>query len=193
MNDKNTQQAVEEIWEMFRATDKRLDLRFKEIAERSKETDKQIKELSKQISELGNKFGGFTDGMALPSMRRVLMEQFQIDAVCPRVICRRNGEIMELDVLAYGYRQVNAAYIVEVKNRLRMEDLNDILEHLSRFPKFFPEHKNKSLYGIVAAVDVSKQMKKKVLDAGLYLALIRDDTFQLDVPEGFQPKKFNQI
>ena len=43
----------------------------------------------------------------------------------------------------------------------------------------------------VVPVPVPEQMKKKVLNAGLYLAMIRDDTFTLDVPEGFQPKKFN--
>jgi hypothetical protein len=191
MNDKNTQQAVEEIWEMFRATDKRLDLRFKEIAERSKETDKQIKELGKQIGGLGNKFGGFTEGMAFPSMQRILMEKFKMEYISPRVTMRKNGDTLELDVLAYSDGEINAVYVVEVKSRLRTEELNEILENLKRFPKFFPEHKNKALYGIVAAVDVPEQMKKKVLDAGLYLALIRDDTFQLDVPEGFQPKKFN--
>ena len=178
MNDND--KAIAEIWAMFRETDKRF-----------KETDKQIKELSKQIGGLGNKFGGFTEGMAFPSMRRILMEKFNMDVVSPRVISRRNGEMMELDVLAYADGQINTVYVVEVKSRLRMEDLTDILEHLNRFPEFFPEHKNKSLYGIVAAVDVPEQGKKKVLDAGLYLALIRDDTFQLDVPDNFQPKRFN--
>lgn len=191
MNDKDTKKAIEQIWEMFRETDRRLDLRFKAIAERSKETDKQLKELSKQIGGLGNKFGGFTEGMAFPSMQRVLMEKFKMEFVSPRVTMRKNGETLELDVLAYSDGEINAVYIVEVKSRLRTEELNEILENLKRFPQFFPEHQNKALYGIVAAVDVPEQMKKKVLKEGLYLALIRDDTFQLDVPEGFQPKRFN--
>jgi hypothetical protein len=201
MSKNENEKSIAEIWAMFRETDKRFketdekfketDEKFKETGEKFKETDKQIKELSKQIGGLGNKFGGFTEGMAFPSMRRILMEKFNMNVVSPRVISRRNGEMMELDVLAYADGQVNAVYVVEVKSRLRIEDLSDILEHLNRFTEFFPEHRNKSLYGIVAAVDVTEQVKKKVLDAGLYLALIRDDTFQLDVPENFQPKRFN--
>lgn len=187
MSTNDNDKAIAEIWAMFRETAER----FKETDKKFKETDKQLKEVSKQIGGLGNKFGGFTEGMAFPSMRRILMEKFQMDTVSPRVISRRNGEMMELDVLAYADRQINAVYVVEVKSRLRMEDLTDILEHLNRFPEFFPEHNNKVLYGIVAAVDVPEQMKKKVLNAGLYLAMIRDDTFELDVPEGFQPKRFN--
>ena len=201
MSKNENEKSIAEIWAMFRETDKRFketdekfketDEKFKETGEKFKETDKQIKELGKQIGGLGNKFGGFTEGMAFPSMRRILMEKFNMNVVSPRVISRRNGEMMELDVLAYADGQVNAVYVVEVKSRLRIEDLSDILEHLNRFTEFFPEHRNKSLYGIVAAVDVTEQVKKKVLDAGLYLALIRDDTFQLDVPENFQPKRFN--
>jgi len=201
MSKNENEKSIAEIWAMFRETDKRFketdekfketDEKFKETGEKFKETDKQIKELGKQIGGLGKKFGGFTEGMAFPSMRRILMEKFNMNVVSPRVISRRNGEMMELDVLAYADGQVNAVYVVEVKSRLRIEDLSDILEHLNRFTEFFPEHRNKSLYGIVAAVDVTEQVKKKVLDAGLYLALIRDDTFQLDVPENFQPKRFN--
>jgi hypothetical protein len=80
---------------------------------------------------------------------------------------------------------------VEVKSRLKEEHLKEILRDLERFPRFFPEHKDKALYGIIAAVDVSEQMKKKVLRSGLYLAIIRDDMFQLDVPADFKPKRFN--
>ena len=107
MNDND--KAIAEIWAMFRETDKRF-----------KETDKQIKELSKQIGGLGNKFGGFTEGMYFPSMRHILTEKFQMDTVSPRVISRRNGEMMEFDVLAYADGQINAVHVVVVKSRLRM-------------------------------------------------------------------------
>ena len=36
------------------------------------ETDRQIRELGKQIGGLGNKFGSFTEGLALPSMQKIL-------------------------------------------------------------------------------------------------------------------------
>ncbi|NTV95645.1 MAG: DUF3782 domain-containing protein, partial [Thiobacillus sp.] len=35
-----------------------------------KETDRQLKELGKQIGGLGNKFGSFTEGLALPSLAK---------------------------------------------------------------------------------------------------------------------------
>ena len=52
-------------------------------------------------------------------------------------------------------------------------------------------HRGKDLYGVVAAVDVSDEaLARKVLKNGIYLALIRDDVFSLNVPENFQPKSF---
>ena len=97
-----------------------------------------------------------------------------MEFVSPRVEVRKNGESFELDVLAYSDGEVNEVYVVEVKSHLREDHLQEMLLDLKKFPLFFPEHKDKALYGIIAAVDVSYQMKQKVLDAGLYLALIRN-------------------
>lgn len=202
MTSEELEKSIKDIWDLFRETDRRLDQRFKETDQRldqrfqetyqrSKETDKQLKELSKQIGGLGNKFGGFTEGMAYPSMKRILQERFKMEYVSPRVEVRKNGESIELDVLAYSNEETKEVYIVEVKSRLREEHLKEIFRDLERFPHFFPEHKDKALYGVIAAVDVSEQMKRKVLKSGLYLAVIRDDTFHLDVPADFKPKRFN--
>jgi len=191
MTQKQLEQSITEIWALFRETDRRLDQRFKETDERFKETDKQLKELGKQIGGLGNKFGGFTEGMAFPSMQKILTEKFKMEFVGPRIRVRKNGETIELDVLAYANSGIDEVYVVEVKSHLREEHLQELLKILERFPRFFPEHKDKALYGIIAAVDVPDEVKKRVLDAGLYLALIRDDTFAMDVPKGFKAKRFN--
>jgi len=189
--DQRIKQTDQRLDQRIKETDQRLDQRFKETDQQFKEAAQQIKELGKQIGGLGNKFGGFTEGMAFPSMQKILTEKFKMRYIAPRFIAHHNGEMLELDVLAYSDGQVNEVYVVEVKSRLREMELEEVLSNLERFPRFFPEHKDKALYGIVAAVDINEPMKKKVLKAGLYLALIRDDTFCLEVPEGFKPKRFN--
>jgi hypothetical protein len=212
MTQQQLEQSIAEIWAMFRETDRRfketeerfkeIEERFKETAEqfketdkridkRTKETDKQLKELGKQIGGLGNKIGSFTEGMAFPSMQRILTEQFKMEFVGPRIRVRKNGETIELDVLAYANSGIDEVFVVEVKSHLREDHLQEMLKNLERFPRFFPEHKDKALYGIIAVVDVPDEVKQRVLDAGLYLALIKDDTFCLDIPEGFKAKRFN--
>ncbi len=109
----------------------------------------------------------------------------------PHIDVWKNVESCEVDELAYTNGEVNEVYLVEVQSRLRDDHLQEMLQDLEKFPRFFPEHKDKALYGIIAAVDVSDQMWQKVFDAGLYLALIRNDVFSLDVPDNFKPKRFN--
>jgi hypothetical protein len=174
-------------------TDRRMketDRRQKETDRQLKETDRHLKELGRQIGGLGNKLGSFTEGLALPSMEKILRERFGMEVVSPSVRVSKCGEHLELDVLAYANGDINAAYVVEVKSHLREESIDQLLDILRRFGRFFPEHKDKKLYGILAAVDIPKDLKAKVMRQGLYLARIHDDVFELETPEGFQGKSF---
>lgn len=159
----------------------------KEVAE----TTRAVRQLSKQMGELGNKFGSFAEGMALPSMQKLLYEQFEMNVVLPRAQARRNGQTLEIDVLAYDNGERNEAYIVEVKSHLKEEGIQQILKTIADFPKFFPTLAGRTVYGIVAAVDIPENMKNAVLKQGLYLARISGETFKLQVPRNFQPKAFH--
>lgn len=205
----NSNITLEDIWALFRETDRKMqetDHRLKEkldrLAEetrerqreaeqRQRETDRQIRELGKQIGGLGNKFGSFTEGLALPSMEKILRRRFGVDTIAPSVRVSRGGQHLELDVLAYANGEVNAAYVVEVKSHLREEHIQQLLEILEQFADWFPEHRGKQLYGILAAVHIPAALRPRVLDQGLYLAHIHDDLFELEVPDDFQPRRFD--
>lgn len=148
-----------------------------------------LREVGRQIGALGEKFGSFTEGLALPSMQKLLFERFHMTAVAPSLRIRKNGRSMELDVLAYSH-EIDEVYVVEVKSHLREDGLQQMLRILRDFRDFFPEHRDKKVFGILAAVDVSDEMAGRVLSAGLYLARIHDEEFQLQVPSDFQPRVF---
>lgn len=191
---------AEEVWKILREvaqsqkeTDrqfKETDVKFKETDREIKETHKQLKELGKQIGGLGKKFGSFTEGLALPSMTKILREQFHMEVISPSVRVSKSGLDAEIDVLAYANSNINEAYVVEVKSPLREEGINQLKEIMNNFRLFFPEHKDKKIYGIIASVDISEALKKRVLDAGFYVARIQDETFSLDTPKGFKAKAF---
>lgn len=163
--------------------------RYLEAEQRQQENDRQLKELGKQIGGLGEKLGGYTEGMAYPSMRKLLAERFGMKFIAPRVLARRNGRSLELDVLAYGDdEQDGDAYLVEVKSRLRREDLVRTREKMRQAVDFIPNLRGKRLYGILAAVDIPQDLAAQVLAKGLYLARIRDDVFELQEPAGFTPR-----
>jgi len=165
----------------------------KETDKQLKETSKQLKELGKQIGGLGNKFGSFTEGMAFPSMKKILREHFGMSAIVTNLWSKHNGRSLELDVLAYSNGSHKIAYIVEVKSHLKEEGLQQMLDILRDFPEFFTDHADKQLYGILAAVNVPDNLRIKVLKSGIYLANIRDEHFELQVPEDFQARNFQAI
>jgi hypothetical protein len=63
----------------------------------------------KQIGGLGAKFGSFTEGLALPSMETILQQRFGMTVVMPRVRAKRNGEHLEIDVLAYANGDITSS------------------------------------------------------------------------------------
>jgi hypothetical protein len=198
------QPTYEDILRLFQETDRQLketDRQLKETAfllrEKSletdrkfQETDRQLKELDKQIGGLGSKFGSFTEGLALPSMEAILQQRFGMTVVLPRARARQNGAHLEIDVLAYANGDINRAFLVEVKSHPREEAITQLKTTLSRFRDFFPEHRDKQLYGILAAVDWSEAVKAQAISEGLYVARIHDDVFDLEVAPDFQPRFF---
>ncbi len=167
-----------------------LTVRQAETDRQLKETGRYIKEIGKQIGGLGDKFGGFTEGMAFPSMTKILQQRFGMDVIATRVISRKNGRSMEIDVLAYSNSKVNEVYAVEVKSHLREDGVEQMLRILREFHDFFAGHEGKKVYGILAAVDIPDDIRERVLREGIYLACIHDDNFELQIPEGFHPRAF---
>ena len=196
MTDEELKELVASLAVAQRETDRQLketDRQLKETDRQLKETDrhrlrKQLKELGKQIGGLGEKFGGFTEGMALPSMTKILTEDFGMEVVTPRVKVRKAGRSLELDVLAYANSECNAAYVVEIKSHLRPDGIEQLQNILEQFRTFFPEHADKALYGIMAVVDAPEDLRQEALSAGIFMAGINDEQFKLEVPKNFQPK-----
>jgi RecB family endonuclease NucS len=113
-----------------------------------------------------------------------------MEVVSPSVRVSKEGQHIEIDVLAYTNGNLNTAYIVEVKSHAREDSITQLKSILQRFRIFFPEHKDKQLYGILAAVDMSSDLRQKTLEAGFYVARIHDEVFELDTPENFQPQGY---
>ena len=190
----------EDVWRLLAeltASQKETDLLLKEVSQqqrenerRQQETDRQLKELGRQIGGLGAKFGSFTEGLALPSMETILRQRLGMEVISPSVRVSKDGKHLEIDVLAYTNGELNTAYIVEVKSHGREESITQLISILQRFRSFFPEHKDKKLYGILTAVDLSPELREKILQEGFYVARIHDQVFELDIPDNFQPQTY---
>jgi hypothetical protein len=190
---KETERRQQETDRQIKETDRQIketDRQIKETGQQLKETGKQIKELGKQIGGLGAKFGSFTEGLSLPSMETILRQRFGMEVISPSVRVSKEGQHLEIDVIAYANGNLNTAYIVEVKSHAREDSITQLKSILQRFRTFFPEHQDKQLYGILAAVDMSPELREKTLQEGFYVARIHDQVFELDIPENFQPQSY---
>jgi len=185
---KETDRKLKELAQQNAQQSQETDRKLKELAQ---QTRKDLKELAQQIGGLGNKFGSFTEGMAFPSMQKILTERFGVDAITTNYrIKHQNQVVLELDVFAHSNGVLNTAFIVEVKSHVREEHIGQLLNQLNLFRTYFPEHANKKLYGILAGVNIPEDVRQQVYREGLYLATISGEHFCLQNSENFQAKAF---
>lgn len=179
----------------FKRTNEVID-RTNEVVEQLgknvEKTDRQVARLGKQIGDIGNKFGRYTEGLFYPSLERILTKDFNLENIAYRYKARRNGDNMELDMLGISNGRENKVVVVEIKSQLRDADINDLVKTLKLFPKFFPEHKNKKLFGIIAAVGINDEQKRRAEKLGIYVVKISDEIFKLISKKDFKPKDFSE-
>nr|VFK47372.1 MAG: hypothetical protein BECKTC1821E_GA0114239_10836 [Candidatus Kentron sp. TC]VFK49955.1 MAG: hypothetical protein BECKTC1821D_GA0114238_10858 [Candidatus Kentron sp. TC] len=139
--------TYEQVLSLFEKYAEAAERRSRDFDRGFEETDRQLKELGRRIGGLGDKFDYFTEGLALPSMERILKEQFGMIAIAPRLYIRENGEEMEIDVLAWANDDINLAVPVEVKSRVKQESIEQLQKLVGHFREFFPEHRGKAAMG----------------------------------------------
>jgi hypothetical protein len=189
---KVTDQELKDLVASRTVSRAEVDKEMEDIRRSQRATDRQIKEQGKQIGGIHAKFGAFTEGIVLPSMPRILKKQFNLeeDTIDYNPERRKNGRSYELDALAFSNSSQNIAIIIEVKSVLNADEIERMRTKLADFRYFYPEHVNKTLYAVVAAVQIPKGLGEAVIREGWYLARISGKTFRIDVPKDFVPKTF---
>ncbi len=187
-----TDRRFQETDRRFQETDRLIrELREdnKETDRRFKETDRQLKRLGEQIGGIGDKFGYFAEGMALPSMEKILRRQFKVTSITPRVRVRKNGTEQEYDVIGWSNKEgEDVLVVVEVKSRVKAEAIGQLKGQIEGLFEYLPEHRGRKRVGILAGVDWDTGVQERAQAEGLYTAVIRDDVFKLTVPKGFRPR-----
>ncbi len=173
------EEAIAEIWQLFRETDARLDKRFVE-------TDKKIDKLA---GTFGQQWGKLIEALVRPDSIRLFQERsIQIEFVSPRVKRERGRDTMEIDLLLLNEAEL---VIIEVKSRLRVADVNDLLEDLADFKDFFPEYKEYHVYGGVAGLDIVGEADKFAYRKGLFvLAVTGQNLVEIRNDPKFKPRNF---
>ena len=197
MATQTTEQAVAEIWQLFKET----DARFKETAARFKETDAQLDQrfketdarLDQRIHQLeglfGNQWGRLVEALVEPGVLRLFQERgIAVHHLFRRALAQQNGNSMEIDLLLENRTQ---AVAVEVKSQFGVEDVNEFLNDLAEFRRFFPKYEGYSIYGAVAGLDIAQDVARYAYRRGLFvISVTGNQLVRILNDEKFRPHDF---
>lgn len=190
---RDIHRAIEGLLVSGRETDRRMaetDRRMAETDRQLEVTGRYLDQLGRKLEGIGDKFGYFTEGMAMPSMERILYGQFGMETVNPRCRIRRDGLEQEYDVLAWAEGEVNTIIVVEIKSRVRREAVGQTVRQVEALFEMAPIHIGKTRLGILAGVDWDPGVAEEACRAGLHTARIHDEIFVLTNREGFSPRRW---
>ena len=129
MTSEQMEKSFKEIWDLFKATDARLDKRFRETELSIKETDKIARETSESVRELNlsikqlerlftSEWGKLIESLAESGIVQVFQNRgIAITELGSRMKSQKNGRNMEVDFLLSNSREI---VVGEVKTTLKV-------------------------------------------------------------------------
>ena len=191
MAEQTWQEAVAEIWDLFKET----DAKFKETDAKFKDTDAKFKETGQKINQLSGLFtsqwGKLIEALVQPNALNLFRQRgIQVNHMFPRAKSQLNGRSMEVDLLLENSDEI---VVLEVKSTLRVSDVNDFLADMAEFLEFFPRYKTYRVYAGVAGLDIVEDADRYAYRQGLFvLKVVGDGIVQIQNDTNFQPKDFAQ-
>ena len=178
--------------------------REKERLEREKErqaeekahriaVERDFKKMRRELGDFGRRWGTFTEGLVIPSLKRILEKEFGISDTSEHPLRSIGNDHLEIDIFGSVNTDINNAVIVEIKSHLRDDGIEQLLTQLEKFPKFYPEHANKKLFGMIACVSAATNVRNILRNKGIYLVIMGQEVARLQRPENFVPTNFNQV
>ena len=184
------QASFDEIRQLFRDTDRKLDARIAEtdrrLAESRTELDRKITALGRQIGGLGNRLGEFVEGVVRPGLVRLFRERgIDVRETHRDLEAERNGKKAQVDLLVVDDAEV---VVVEVKSKLSQRDVEEQLERLALFKELFPRYADARVFGAVAAMVVPEHQAAYAERCGLFVIGQESDDAVLLNSKGFEPR-----
>ena len=163
----------------------------KTVAETSRkmaELNESAKRRDRKLGDLGNKFGSYTEELALPSIRQILNVNFKADFRTVTVKGQDNTEDLQLDAWGVARNGVKAVYLVEIKSKFEEKHFKQLRRQVARFRNLLPGYADYRVYQAVAAVKASETVRNMIFERGIYLIDISGGVFMLaNRPDGFEP------
>jgi hypothetical protein len=199
--------TIEDIYALFKASSEEFDRRLMESDRRAeeaklqsdrraeeakRENERSMAELKRSIAEttravnsLTTRWGRFVEELVEPAVLQLFQGQgIDVKEVYPRARVKRQGIAMEIDILAVDDTEL---VVVECKSRLSKDDVDELIEKLTRFKTAFPHYQNYHAYGAVAGIEINEGIDRYAYKKGLFVIKPSGDTVAIINDDNFQP------
>ena len=175
MTQQELERAIQEVWALFKETDKKIA-----------EVSKTAKLAFDSVTALTGKWGRFVEGLIAPGTISMFKERgIEVEKVYQRVKAHKDGKEIEIDILAINKEY---AVLIEAKSTLGIEDVNEHIERLKAFKKFFPEYSDRKVIGAVAGIVIEEGADRFSYRQGLFVIGQTGETVKILNDKTFKPK-----
>jgi len=185
--------SYETVWALLQEvaqSQKETDRLMKENAESQKQREREMKDYNKRFGEFTKRFGEVVEYMLAPSLREKFVEfGFNFNELMNnRIFYNAKHEyIFEVDVFLQNGEK---AMLVEVKTKLRTEDVRENMDRLEKMRAYADARGDKRVFlGAVAGVIITPNVKRYALKKGLFVIEPSGETISIIPPNG-QPKEW---
>ena len=182
---QSTLTIKDEIWILTKEIKKNL----KELSASQKETEQQVKETSKTlrtyIGDSGNRWGKLGENLVKGSLAQRLKERgIQVE----RVLTNVKNKFTEFALIVINGKEV---VVVEVKASLDPSDVDEFAKDIENFKIWWPEFKNKTVYGAMAfLIKSNRQAESLAQKKGFFVIEATGDVI-IQNKKDFKPRIFN--
>lgn len=162
------------------------DRRMQETDRRMQETDRRLKKAESLFtSQWGKLMESLVEGDLVPLLKE---RGIAVEGTAERSVRRRNGGHFEIDILAVNGAEV---VVVEVKTTLRPKDVTRFLKKLSEFVEWFPEYRERRIYGAVAYLRSDGSVTAHAERQGLFVIRATGNSATIVNAPDFKPRAFS--
>jgi len=154
-----------------------------EMSEFKQQSERDRRQMNRKWGELANKMGTLVEDLVAPNLPRVARELFgcgEPEYFVVRARRRRGPTTMELDALVVCE---GVAVINETKSTLTARDVDEIIDKLEAFPRFFPEFQDRRGFAMLAGLHVDDSLVRYATGKSVLVMAMGDETMQVLNPE----------
>ena len=181
--DRRFQEQREEADRRFQEQREEADRRFQETERLLKEQSQRVDE---QLGQLTNRLGEFVESQVRPAAVRLFQERgIDVNEISSDVSLQKGQEGIQIDILVVNTTQ---AIAIEVKSKLRQDDVDEHLERLGKFKRLLPRYQGFNILGAVAAMVIPSDVASYAYRRGLFVIAQSGEDLAILNDEKFKPK-----